>query len=210
LNFHSYHPISHKRGIIYGMVDKTILLSHPHFHQKNLIETVKVLLNNSYPLSFIFNTIRSRILLHSKKEFLTVFNNTTDNIVDLTSEKKFFTIPYLNSISESFIPIIKKYGYDIAFTIPHTLNTFIKCGKDSLDPMSHLGVVYKITCHDCNASYVGQTKKQLRTRIKEHVSDINKKNGSPSVISEHRLNFNHEFEWENIKIMDNEQSYKKK
>jgi len=76
--------------------------------------------------------------------------------------------------------------------------------------MSHLGVVYKITCHDCDASYVGQTKRQLRTRIKEHVSDINKKNGSPSVISEHRLNFNHEVEWENIKIMDNEQSYQKR
>jgi len=149
--------------------------------------------------------------LYSKKEFLTVFNNTIDNIVDPTSERKFFTIPYLNSISESFIPVIKKYCYDIAFTIPHTLNTFIKGGKDSLDPMSHLGVVYKMTFHDCNASYVGQTKRQLRTRIKEHVSDINKKNGSPSVISEHRLNFNHDFEWENIKItLDNEQSYKKK
>jgi len=104
----------------------------------------------------------------------------------------------LNSISESFIPVIKKYVYDIAFTIPHTLNTFTKCGKDSLDPMSHLGVVYKITCHDRDASYVGQTKRQLRTRIKEHVSDINKKNGSSSVISEHRLNSNHEFKWENL------------
>jgi len=34
LNFHSHYPISHKRGIIYGMVDKTILLSYPRFHQK--------------------------------------------------------------------------------------------------------------------------------------------------------------------------------
>jgi len=190
------------------MVDKTILLSQ--FHQKNLIESVKVLLNNSYPLTFIFNTIRSRILLHSKKESLTVFNNTNGNIVDPTSEREFFTIPYLNTISESFIPLIKKYGYDIAFSIPHTLNTFIKCGNDSLDPMSHQGVVYKISCYDCDAFYVRQTKRQLRTRIKEHVSDINKKSNSPSVISEHRLNFNHEFEWENIKIMDNEQSYQKR
>jgi len=192
------------------MVDKTILLSHPHYHQKNLIETVNVLLNNGYPLSFIFNTIRSRILLHSKKEFLNVFNNSIDNIVDPRSKREFFTIPYLNSISKSFIPVIKKYGFDIAYTIPHTLNTFVKCGKDNLDPMSNPGVVYKISCQDCNASYVGQTKRQLRTRIKKHVSDINKKNGSPSVISEHRLKFNHEFEWDNIKIMDNEQSYQKR
>jgi len=138
------------------MVDKTILFSHPCFHQKNLIESVKVLLNNGYPLPFIFNTIRSRITLHSKKEFLTIFRNTdNDNIVDLASEKEFFTISYLNSISENFLPLTKKYSFDIAFSIPNTLNSFIKCGKDNLDLMSHQGIVYKISCHDCEASYVG-------------------------------------------------------
>jgi len=34
LNFHSQHPITHKKGVIFGMVDKIILLSHPCFHQK--------------------------------------------------------------------------------------------------------------------------------------------------------------------------------
>jgi len=107
-------------------------------------------------------------------------------------------------------PIIKKYGFNIAFSIPSTLHSLIKCGMDSLDLMSQHGVVYKITCHDCDASYIGQTKRQLRTRIKEHVSDINKKSGSPSVISEHRLRFNHDFEWDNIKIIDYELSYQKR
>jgi len=39
LNFYS-HPVSHKRGIIFGMIDKIILLFHPRFHQKNLIDAV--------------------------------------------------------------------------------------------------------------------------------------------------------------------------
>jgi len=138
------------------MVDKTILLSHSRFHQKNLNESIKVLLNNGYPLFFIFNTIRSRITLHLKKETLTLFkltNTDTNNIKDLTTKKVFFTIPYLKSISESFIPVTKKYGFDIAFSIPHTLNSFIKCGKDNLDIMSHQGVVYKISCQDCDAAF---------------------------------------------------------
>jgi len=33
-------------------------------------------------------------------------------------------------------------------------------------------IVYKIFCNNCNASYVGLTKKQLRTRINEHVKNI--------------------------------------
>jgi len=145
------------------MVDKIILLSHPRFYHKNLTESVKVLLNNGYSLPFIFNTIRSRITLHSKKGFLTLFKNTDiDNNLDLTSKKEFFTIPYLKSISENFISVTKKYGFDIAFSIPNTLSSFIKCGrKDNLDLTSHHGVVYKISCHDCKASYIGQTKRQL-------------------------------------------------
>jgi len=89
------------------------------------------------------------------------------------------------------------------------LNSFTKYGKDSLDPMSHHGVIYKISCHDCEASYIGQTKRQLRIRINEHNFDIRKKNGSLSIISEHRLNQN-DFEWDNVKIIDNEPSYRKR
>jgi len=76
--------------------------------------------------------------------------------------------------------------------------------------MSHHGVVYRITCQNCDASYIGQTKRKLRTRTKEHNSDIRKKNGSPSVITEHRLNLNYDFEWDSIKLIDNERSYHKR
>jgi len=148
--------------------------------------------------------------MHANKDFLTIFKNTDrHNNLESTPNKEFFTIPYIKSIAESFKPVVNKYGFHIAYTIPNTLRSFIKCGKDDLDSMSHQGVVYKISCHDCDAPYIGQTKRQLRTRIKEHNLDIKKKIGSPSVISEHR-NFNHDFGWDNIKILDNERSYQKR
>lgn len=90
------------------------------------------------------------------------------------------------------------------------LNTFIKTGKDINDVLTHCNVVYKISCAQCEATYVGQTKRQLATRIKEHKYDINKKCGSPSVITEHRLKHNHDFDWDNIKILDEENSYYKR
>lgn len=70
-------------------------------------------------------------------------------------------------------------------------------------------VVYKISCHDCEVTYIGQTKRQLKTRVREHRSDINKRSGSISVISDHRLN-NHDFDWRNVKILDKEQSCNKR
>ena len=46
--------------------------------------------------------------------------------------------------------------------------------------------------------------RKLKTRINEHKNDINKKSRNLSVISEHRLQFEHDFDWTNIKILDNE------
>jgi len=75
-----------------------------------------------------------------------------------------------------------------------------------LEVLSHQDVVYKITCNDCDATYTGQTKRQLRTRLRhEHDIDINKKSGSLSVIS-NRLDNDHERNWNDVKIVDNEPS----
>jgi len=59
------------------------------------------------------------------------------------------------------------------------------------------------------ATYIGQTKRQLGTRVHEHVIDINKTSGTPSIISNHLEN-DHEMNWNHIKIVDNEPSYSKK
>ncbi|EZA52372.1 hypothetical protein X777_08770, partial [Ooceraea biroi] len=63
--------------------------------------------------------------------------------------------------------------------------------------------VYKIDCKNCNAIYVGQTSRHLKTRLLEHKNHIVRNTSTHSVITEHRLNFDHVFDWENIRILDN-------
>jgi len=51
--------------------------------------------------------------------------------------------------------------------------------------------------------HIGQTKRQLKTRIKEHKQNVNsKKTDSLTVISEHIFNTGHKIDWENTKILD--------
>jgi len=75
-------------------------------------------------------------------------------------------------------------------------------------------VIYKISYDDCDASYVGQTKRQLK-RICEYITDINnitdinKISKSSTIISYHRLKFNHNFKWDNVEIVDIEPAYKR-
>jgi len=46
------------------------------------------------------------------------------------------------------------------------------------------------------------------TRIKEHMNDINEKSGALSVISIHHMENNHEFDWDDVGILDHEPSSK--
>jgi len=69
--------------------------------------------------------------------------------------------------------------------------------------------VYKINCKDY-ALYVGQMKRQLKTRLHKYIVDVNKKSNSLSVIFNHRLETNHEINWNDVKIVDNESSCIKK
>ncbi|EZA52135.1 hypothetical protein X777_09144, partial [Ooceraea biroi] len=104
----------------------------------------------------------------------------------------------------------RQFGVNVAYKCMNALSKFIIVKKDPMDRMTHCNVVYKISSCDCEASYVGQTKRRLRTRISEHRKDINKKSGSPSVISKHRLELGYDFDWNDVRILDEEGSLKRR
>lgn len=81
------------------------------------------------------------------------------------------------------------------------LNSLVRVHKDPLPTDALTVVVYKIECSNCDASYVSQTGRRLRTRIKEHMNQINR-NADLSVVSLRRLKCDHDFNWYNVKILD--------
>jgi len=98
---------------------------------------------------------------------------------------------------------------DVRFTIPKKLDTIIRKGKDRLDAQQVTEIVYKINCEDCDKVYIGQTKRHLATRIKEHRSNIKNSSGNFSVTTDHRLKFNHDFDWFKPNILYKERNRKK-
>jgi len=198
LNFHSKHPMSQKRGIIINSVDKILLLSNPEFHQKNFHFLINNLLTNNYPLEMIFNTIRERLS--------TKFRQLSHGSSQSTDTKdNYFVIPYIEHTADKFIQLFKNIPkFKLAFFGINKLNNFIKVHKDRLPFYSRSNVVYKINCLHCDASYVGQTRRLLKQRIDEHKSHIRRDTSQTSVITEHRLKFSHDFDWENVEILDEE------
>jgi len=206
LSFHSSHPLCHKIGMIYGLIDRAFLLSHPMFHQKNIEFIIDTLVENGYPLNFIFDKIRSRLktLIYSNKNSNKNKNNSED------ANKKIIVIPYIKKISELVATAIDKAQYIIGYRVLNHLGGFIRAHKDTNHLLKNNNVVYKIMCKDCDASYVGQTKRQLKTRVNEHKYNLKSLSSNPTVITEHILQHSHSFNWENVKILDTEANFYKR
>jgi len=73
-----------------------------------------------------------------------------------------------------------------------------------------MNVVYKISCKNCDASYVGQTCRQLKMRIYEYKNYISRNTSTHSVITEHRLQFKHDFDWEEDEILNMKRNFNKR
>ena len=82
----------------------------------------------------------------------------------------------------------------IGYRVLNKLSGFIKRHKDETTVDSSNNVVYKICCKDCDASYVGQIKRQLKTRLNEHIKNSSLNTLKHTVITEHTLEYNHTFD----------------
>ncbi|KYN28371.1 Dipeptidyl peptidase family member 6 [Trachymyrmex cornetzi] len=204
INFFSNHPMSQKKAIIFSLVDRALLLSNKEYHKKNINFIINTLLHNDYPIEFIFDTINNRIDNIHKREFKIQKNK--ENNRDSENNVSWFGMPFIPGLTDRF-KRIHNNKTRIAFHSTNKLNKYIKVQKDNVEQSKKCNVVYKICCNDCNASYVGQTGRQLKTRIAEHRNHINWNTTTRSVITEHRMQMQHDFDWNNIKILDEEPCY---
>ena len=75
--------------------------------------------------------------------------------------------------------------------------------KDPLSGAQSSNVVYKVPC-DCSKFYIGETKRRLETRIKEHKDACQKGQIDKSAIAEHFCNESeeHRILWSEVEIVE--------
>jgi len=202
INFHSNHPLQYKLNSITNLVDHAILLSNERFHDSNLTIVKNILINNGYPIKLINRQINNRC------KYIAHNRNGGNNNDNMNNKNGTLLIPYAGKVSYDIKRILNNV-LDVRFTIPRRLDTLIKKGKDSLKDSQLTEVVYKLNCKDCDKAYVGQTKRHVGTRIKEHFNNI-KSTSNYSVVTNHRLSFNHDFEWDKPNILHRERNRKKR
>lgn len=197
LNFYSYTPLKYKMSVITALVDRAILLSDPQFHETNLALIRETLNNNNYPPKLVNNAISKRqlILLKSNSQYN---RNTVDTGNTVST---YVRLPFDAGMERQANTILKELNIIPAWYSFASLKTVFSTIKDLGDPLTQSGLVYRISCLDCDAVYLGETKQYLSKRIYQHKYHITRANILHSTLVQHAVEEKHVFDFDNTQIL---------
>jgi len=181
----SFHHPAHKNAAFMSMIHRllTIPLSRQDF--SNEVNTIKYLAYKNDVTLDIDDLIR-------KKSFSLLLDSTTTHPRS-TTPLKWTRLPFLGKISFKLSRILQRSGLQPAFYSFNTSKNILSHLKDPI-PQDERSGVYSIQCTDCPSIYIGQTGRQLKSRIREHIAAIRNNNPDKSNFGKHILNSGHSFD----------------
>ena len=112
--------------------------------------------------------------MHKKNTYihqLSQSNTNTQTYTHSTGQNpEYIPLPYVQGLSEKLSGILKPFNIKIAPRNENDFSHFFKSSTDQINKLDTADVVYNISCTGCTASYIGTTKRPLKTRITEHKS----------------------------------------
>ena len=82
--------------------------------------------------------------------------------------------------------------------------------KDPLTLEEKSCLVHQVPCFDCDFIYIGQTKRDLKSRLAEHKLAIRNQEPRKSALCEHSIQFDHLIDWNKSKVLKTEAHYSKR
>ena len=186
LQFSSHQPTEHKLGVIRTLTHRAnTLVSEEDDKAEEQLHIKKVLSISGYP-KWAWD------LPSSKKSVPHPRTKNTDR-----RPKGHVTLPYVGGVTEALVRKIRKAGVSAHVRPQNTIRSHLVRPKDQEDNVKRCGVVYSITCDNCDSEYIGETERALTKRLSEH-----RRESSP--VAQHMGNQQHSFKEKDVKIVDRE------
>jgi len=129
----------------------------------------------------------------------------------LNRERKlrWISLPFLGKFSIQLGRVLRPFGFQPAFYNPTTVKGLFVKLKDRV-PTDERSGVYKIECRDCNGVYIGETSRQMKIRVAEHLDAWKKRREGESAFADHLVNSGHSFRAGSEVLLHKENSYYKR
>ena len=189
--YDSNHHIQHKLSVfhcLFQRLNKIPLTKYAYNIEYNRILTLAR--DNGYPVGVVLG-ICNRI----KKELM--YRLAYKTLAKETPELGYISINYFPDMRliRKLQNIFKKYHIKLAFKNSNVGHMIINNNLDKQDILQKSGV-YQLKCLKCNAIYIGETGRQIKTRIKEHKKDYVRSN-----MGRHLNTMNHKLDEDDIRIL---------
>jgi hypothetical protein len=127
------------------------------------------------------------------------------------------TIPYIKDTSERLRRVFKSHRIGTSFRPINKISQLTIHPKDKIPKEDKCGLVYEVTCKNCDKSCIGETSRKLCTRITEHKKDYETSSTAgvstwashkqatsemhKSVVTDHMIKEKHVPDWNNPKVL---------
>ena len=216
LNFSSHHPVHQKLGVARTLIERCYdLVTDESDQKKELDHITSALKVCGYP-----HWTTTRVMEQLKQKESNIIKKKRRKDQGKEKSKGMIIIPYVAGLSERISRTMKKRNINTAKKPLQTLRNFIVHPKDKTEPKEG---VYIIECGNCERVYIGETKRTLATRIKEHRDETEKISRnvhftrgqrestsdvrSKSAVTDHVIKENHVINWESAKIVKKESDW---
>ncbi|XP_070491148.1 uncharacterized protein PF3D7_1120600-like [Chironomus tepperi] len=166
----SFHSNEVKQFWLTSLIER--LISIPMTvsdYQYELIKIIDIAQYNGYSKSLCKDILENKTI-----------DGTNTNGPDLSGHKT-ISVPYYPPLTNQIKAILQKQNIKLIFSYPNNILDILRSYLDKRSDLNKSGI-YMIRCRDCPSVYIGQTKRSLKEREKEH----NKKNNDKSPVSIHK------------------------
>ena len=108
-------------------------------------------------------------------------------------------LPFLGPASHQLRKILQAADIRVVHSAPNKLRNLLHTHKDKQTPSSRPGV-YRIPC-ECGQVYIGETGRNLHTRLQEHRAHGRRGDYEKSAIIKHAHTSDHRIEWDNAELI---------
>ena len=111
------------------------------------------------------------------------------------------SLPYVQGVTEPIKRVLLQIGVGVAMKPIFPLSSK---PKDCVLDHEKSGLVYQISCCDCDAVYIGETGRSITTRKREHVDAVKNLDVKKSALCQYVVNKDHVIDWGNVEILKRE------
>lgn len=181
----SYCPIQYKQAAFHSMAHRLCTIPLSITHYKAEYEYIKTTaLVNGYPISMVDKIIKN----HAKK--VKKLNSTTLIPCEEKSEKKRVSVHYIPQITNKLKNVFNEHNMQLVYKSKNQLSDLLGSTKDKRDALDKPGI-YCIRCAECDAVYIGQTRRSVNKRFNEHKKCIEHRHVLKSAFAAHACESNH-------------------